>query len=59
MSARVTTLESGLRVATDAMASVETASVGAWVEVGTRHEPADRNGVSHVLEHMAFKGTRR
>ena len=59
MSARLTTLESGLRVATDTMASVETASVGAWIEVGTRHEPADRNGISHVLEHMAFKGTRR
>jgi predicted Zn-dependent peptidase len=56
---RVTTLDNGLRVATDAMTSVETVSVGAWVGVGARHEAPDVNGVSHVLEHMAFKGTLR
>jgi len=59
MSVRVTTLESGLRVATDAMSTVETASVGAWIGTGTRDETADVNGISHVLEHMAFKGTER
>lgn len=41
------------------MLTVETASVGAWVEVGARHEKRDLNGVSHLLEHMAFKGTKR
>ena len=41
------------------MASVETVSVGAWVGVGARHEAPEVNGVSHVLEHMVFKGTRR
>ena len=56
---RVTTLDNGLRVASDAMTSVETVSVGAWVGVGARHEAPEVNGVSHVLEHMAFKGTRR
>jgi len=56
---RVTTLDNGLRVATDAMTSVETVSVGAWVGVGARHEAPEVNGVSHVLEHMAFKGTKR
>jgi predicted Zn-dependent peptidase len=56
---RVTRLPSGLTVVSDPMAAVETASLGVWVDVGTRHEPADINGVSHLLEHMAFKGTRR
>jgi predicted Zn-dependent peptidase len=59
MSARVTTVESGMRVLTDPMDSVETVSLGVWVDVGTRHEPAPINGVAHLLEHMAFKGTER
>ena len=37
---------------------VETASLGVWVDVGTRNERAEVNGVAHLLEHMAFKGTR-
>jgi len=41
------------------METVETVSLGAWVGVGTRHEPAEINGVAHLLEHMAFKGTER
>ena len=57
MTVRVTRLESGLTVASDTMASVETVSLGAWIGVGTRHEPAQVNGVAHLLEHMAFKGT--
>lgn len=59
MTTELTTLPSGLRVVTDHMSTVETVSVGAWVAVGTRHERAEINGVSHLLEHMAFKGTRR
>lgn len=59
MSVEVTTLPSGLRVVTDRMDSVETIAVGAWVAAGTRHETADVNGISHLLEHMAFKGTAR
>ena len=59
MTVRLTRLESGLTVASDTMASVETVSVGAWIGVGTRHEPAQVNGVAHLLEHMAFKGTER
>lgn len=59
MSVEVSTLSNGLRVATDRMDTVETASLGAWVGVGTRHEPAAVNGVAHMLEHMAFKGTKR
>ena len=59
MSIRITTLPNGLTVATDQMESVETASLGVWVNAGTRHETPDVNGVSHLLEHMAFKGTER
>ncbi len=59
MNIQVTTLASGLTVATDHMPGVETASLGVWVNAGTRHEHPEINGVSHMLEHMAFKGTRR
>ena len=59
MNVRETTLPNGLRVATDAMTGVETTSVGIWVDVGARNETPELNGVSHMLEHMAFKGTGR
>jgi len=57
MTIRITTLPSGLRVATDTMSQVETASVGVYVGAGTRHESPALNGAAHMLEHMAFKGT--
>jgi predicted Zn-dependent peptidase len=56
---RVSTLPSGLRVATDPVDSVETVSVGVWVAAGSRNESARMSGVSHFLEHMVFKGTPR
>ncbi len=59
MSIRVTTLANGLRVATDHMPGVESVSVGVWADVGARHESPAQNGISHLLEHMAFKGTAR
>ncbi len=59
MTIEITTLPSGLRVVTDTMNNVETASVGLWVGVGTRHEEAADNGVAHLVEHMLFKGTAR
>jgi predicted Zn-dependent peptidase len=59
MTIQVTTLANGLRVVSDSMDTVETVSTGVWVEVGARHETPDVNGVSHLLEHMVFKGTRR
>ena len=59
MTVRVSHLANGLTVASDTMDTVETVSLGAWVGVGTRHEPAEINGVAHLLEHMAFKGTER
>lgn len=56
---QVTTLDNGVRVVTDHMPSVESASVGIWVRAGARYEPAEVNGVAHLLEHMLFKGTHR
>ena len=56
---QVTTLDNGARVITDRMEGVASASVGAWFGVGTRNEAAEANGVAHLLEHMAFKGTKR
>ena len=58
-TAQVTTLDNGLRIATDAMPQVESISCGIWIDAGARHEPAEVNGVSHLLEHMMFKGTAR
>ena len=57
MTVTLSELSSGLRVVSDSMDSVETVTLGAWIEVGTRDEDAKNNGISHLLEHMAFKGT--
>ena len=59
MKTQLTTLPSGLRVATCEMPHVETAAVGIWAGVGGRHEPSKLNGISHFIEHMLFKGTAR
>ena len=59
MTVRVSPLANGLQIATDQIDTVDTVSLGIWVDVGTRHEPAEINGVAHFLEHMAFKGTKR
>ena len=59
MSVNVTRLDSGLVVVTDEMAHLKTSSLGVWVGAGSRDERADEHGISHLLEHMAFKGTTR
>ncbi len=59
MSVELTTLPSGLRIVTDRMDNLETVSLGIWVAAGSRHERPREHGLSHLLEHMAFKGTRR
>jgi predicted Zn-dependent peptidase len=59
MKARLTTLSSGLRIATCEIPHAKTASVGLWANVGGRHEPANLNGISHFIEHMLFKGSRK
>jgi predicted Zn-dependent peptidase len=55
-TAQVTTLANGVRVVTDVMAGLHTASVGVWIDAGTRHETDDQNGAAHLLEHLVFKG---
>ncbi|MBI5130318.1 MAG: insulinase family protein [Rhodopseudomonas palustris] len=57
MSVEVSKLPSGLTVVTDTMPHLETAALGVWTGVGGRDEKADEHGISHLLEHMAFKGT--
>jgi len=59
MSVNLTRLTSGLVVVTDRMPHLETASLGVWVGSGSRDERPDEHGISHLLEHMAFKGTSR
>jgi predicted Zn-dependent peptidase len=54
---RITRLANGLTVASEAMPGVATATLGVWVGAGSRHERADEHGLSHLIEHMAFKGT--
>jgi len=58
-SVQISTLANGLRVVTDARSDVASSAVGVWVDAGARHETAAENGVAHMLEHMAFKGTER
>jgi predicted Zn-dependent peptidase len=57
MSVEVTRLDSGLTVVTDTMPHLETAALGVWAGVGGRDEKLNEHGISHLLEHMAFKGT--
>lgn len=54
---KITRLANGLTVATEAMPGVATATLGVWVGAGSRHERAHEGGLSHLIEHMAFKGT--
>jgi predicted Zn-dependent peptidase len=56
---QVTRLPQGLTVATAEMPHMASVSLGLWVGVGGRYEPAELNGASHFIEHMLFKGTRR
>lgn len=59
MTVEVTRLPSGLSVVTDRMPHLESASLGVWIGAGSRDEKADEHGISHLLEHMAFKGTKK
>jgi predicted Zn-dependent peptidase len=54
---RTTTLSNGMTVVTDNMPHLESASLGVWVKAGSRSEYKNEHGISHMLEHMAFKGT--
>jgi len=59
MTPTISTLPNGLRVVTQAMPNLETVSLGLWVGAGARHESDREHGISHFLEHMAFKGTKQ
>ena len=50
-------LPNGLTVLTEEMQQIRSASIGIWIKTGSRNEEADRNGISHFVEHMLFKGT--
>ena len=56
---QATRLDNGVRIVTERMPHVRSASVGVWIETGSRHEPAALNGISHFIEHAIFKGTSR
>lgn len=58
MTVHLSQLPNGIRVVSEDMPALETVSVGAWVNVGARYETKERHGLSHMLEHMAFKGTK-
>jgi predicted Zn-dependent peptidase len=58
MSVRLSRLPSGLTVVTHAMDHLESTALGIWVGAGARSEQDNEHGLSHVLEHMAFKGTK-
>jgi len=58
MTVQITTLDNGMKIVTDEMKDVESVSLGMWVNAGSRNETEEINGISHVLEHMAFKGTK-
>ncbi len=54
-----TVLANGVRVVTEVIPHVRSVSLGVWLNVGSRDETADRSGISHFIEHMVFKGTKR
>ena len=56
---RTDRLPNGVRVVTEHMPVSKTASLGIWIEAGSRHEAPGQEGMAHLMEHMAFKGTAR
>ena len=54
---RKSVLPNGIRILTERMPHVRSVSVGIWVGTGSRREPDDRGGISHLIEHLVFKGT--
>src|SRR5574338_1195270 len=50
-------LDNGLRLVTETMPHVRSVTIGVWLTRGSRHEPGERAGIAHFVEHMLFKGT--
>src|SRR5471032_717501 len=59
MTLEISKLSNGLTVVSDPMTGLESAAMGIWVNTGSRNEDPKAMGISHMLEHMAFKGTTR
>lgn len=59
MKVETTRLGNGVTVVTETMAHLESVALGVWINAGSRDETASEHGIAHLLEHMAFKGTRR
>ena len=57
MNYNITNLKNNIRLASCTIDTVESATVGIWVDIGARYENTSNNGISHFLEHMVFKGT--
>ena len=56
---RKSTLSNGLRVLTETMPAVRSVTIGVWADVGSSLETREQRGISHLVEHMLFKGTER
>ena len=56
---RLSTLDNGLRVATERLEGVRSVALGLWIAAGSRLEPLELGGVSHFIEHLIFKGSER
>src|SRR3989454_11942978 len=56
---RITELDSGARVVSEAVPSVRSVALGFWIRAGSRDEAVAQAGISHFLEHLLFKGTDR
>ncbi len=54
---RKTTFDNGFRVLTKRLAGTRAVSIGIWIDSGSRDEPPHKEGITHFLEHMFFKGT--
>src|SRR5579872_4054180 len=52
------TLPNGLTIITEQMQHIRSASIGVWLQTGSRDEAPEWNGISHFIEHMVFKGTK-
>jgi len=56
---RKTVLDNGIRVVSESIPHVRSVSIGVWADVGSRDESLTQNGISHFIEHMVFKGTKK
>jgi predicted Zn-dependent peptidase len=52
-------LDNGLRIVTKSLSNVQSVSLGIWINIGSRYEALAQKGISHFLEHMLFKGSKK